>query len=134
MLFLINDIVNIKLFADNTSLYLVVDNEYEAAEQLNKYIESIHQWSQKWLIKFNPDNTEIMTMSKKKQHKPHHPLVYMDNVIIKEVETHKHLGLTISEDGNWNEHVKNIMIKVSSRLSVFRRVKFKLKRSHLQTI
>jgi hypothetical protein len=64
MLFLIyiNDIVNniscnIKLFADNTSLYLVVDNEYEAAEQLNKYIESIHQWSQKWLIKFNPDNT-----------------------------------------------------------------------------
>jgi hypothetical protein len=43
----------------------------------------------------------------------------MDNVIIKEVETHKHLGLTISEDGNWNEHVKNIMIKVSSRLSVF---------------
>jgi hypothetical protein len=51
--------------------------------------------------------------------------VYIDNVIIKEVETHKHLGLTISEDGNWNEHVKNIMIKVSSRLSVFRRVKFK---------
>ena len=130
MLFLIyiNDIVNIKLFADNTSLYLVVDNEYEAAEQLNEYIESIHQWSQKWLIKFNLDNTEIMTMSKKKHHKPHHPLVYMDNVIIKEV------GLTISEDGNWNEHVKNIMIKVSSRLSVFRRVKFKLKRSHLQTI
>jgi hypothetical protein len=33
----------------------------------------------------------------------------MDNVIIKEVEVHKHLGLTISEDGNWNAHVKNIM-------------------------
>ena len=63
-----------------------------------------------------------MTISKK-HHKPHHPPVYMDNVIIKEVETHKHLGLTISEDGNWNEHVKNIMTKVSSRLSVFRRVK-----------
>ena len=88
----------------------------------------------KWLIKFNPDKAEIMTISKKKHHKPHHPLVYIDNVIIKEVETHKHLGLTISEDGNWNEHVKNIMIKVSFRLSVFRRVKFKLKMSHLQTI
>jgi len=50
MLFLIyiNDIVNniscnIKLFADDTSLYLVVNNEYEAAEQLNKDIESIQQ-------------------------------------------------------------------------------------------
>ena len=142
MLFLIyiNDIVNnifcnIKLFADDTSLYLVVDNEYEAAEQLNKDIESIHQWSQKWLIKFNPDKTEMMTISKKNiTNSTIHPPVYMDNVIIKEVETHKHLGLTVSEDGNWNEHVKNIMIKVSSRLSVFRRVKLKLKRSHLQTI
>jgi hypothetical protein len=47
----------------------------------------------------------------------------MDNVISKEVETDTHLGLTISEDGNWNEHVKYILIKVSSRLSVFRRVK-----------
>ena len=84
MLFLIyiNDIVNniscnIKLFADDTSLYLVVDNEYETADQLNKDIESIHQWSQKWLIKFNPDKTEIMTISKK-HHKPQHPPVYMD--------------------------------------------------------
>jgi hypothetical protein len=37
----INDIVNniscnVKLFADDTSLYLVVDNEYEAANKLNK--------------------------------------------------------------------------------------------------
>jgi len=56
--------------------YLVVDNEYEAADQLNKDIESIHQWSQKWLITFNPDKTEIMTISKK-HHKPHHPPVYM---------------------------------------------------------
>ena len=93
-------------FADDTSLYLVVDNEYEAADQLNKDNESIHQWSQKWLINFNPDKTEIMTIYKK-HHKPHHPPVYMGNVIIKEVQTHKHLGLTISEDGNRNEHVKS---------------------------
>jgi hypothetical protein len=58
------------LLADDTSLYLVVENEY--------------------------DKTEIMTISKK-HHKPHHPPVYMDNVIIKEIETHKHLGLTIRE-------------------------------------
>jgi hypothetical protein len=50
----------------------------------------------------------------------------MDNVIIKELEAHKHLRLTKIEDGNSNEHVKNIMIKVSARLSVLRRVKFKL--------
>ena len=56
----------------------------------------------------------------------------MENIIIIKVETHKHLGLT--EDGNWNAHVKNIVITVSSRLSVFRRVKCNLKRFHQQTI
>ena len=111
----INDIVNsiflnIKLFPDDTSLYLGIDNEYD---QLNKDIESIHQCSQKWLIKFNPDKTE-------KNHKPPPPPVYMNNVIIKELEAHNHLGLNKSEDGNSNEHVKNIMIKVSARLSVLR--------------
>ena len=34
---------NINLLADDTSLYFVVDNEYEAADQLNKDVESIHQ-------------------------------------------------------------------------------------------
>ena len=135
----INDIVNdissyIKLFADDTSLYLIVDNdEYQAAEQLNNDIEKIHQWSKNWLVKFNPEKTEIMTISKK-INKPHHPPVYMNNVIIKEVDTHKHLGVTISEDGSWNVHINTIMNKVSQRLSMFRKVKFKLKRLHLQTI
>ena len=52
--------LNIKLFADDTSLYLVIDNEYD---QLNKDIENIYQCSQKWVIKFNSDKTE-------KNHKP----------------------------------------------------------------
>ena len=50
--------------------YLVVDNEYEAADQLNKDIESIHQWSQKWLIKFNPDNRNYDDLLKTSQTPP----------------------------------------------------------------
>ena len=141
LLFLIyiNDIVNdinsnIKLFADDTSLYLVVDHdEYAVAEKLNSDIDKINQWSERWLVKFNPDKTEIMTISKK-LHKPHHPPVYMNNVMIKEVELHKHLGVTISEDGSWNAHINDILVKASSRLAMLRRVQFKLKRMHLQSI
>jgi len=79
------------LFADDISLYLIVD---EAADQLNKDIESIHHWSQKWLIKFNSDKTEIITISNNIT-----TIVYMDNVIIKKVEADKQLELSISEDG-----------------------------------
>lgn len=96
-LIFINDIVNeifcnIKLFADDTSLYIVVEDEYASAELLNSDIEKIHQWSEQWLVNFNAQKTEAMTISKKFI-KPHHPPVYMNDNIIKEVENHKHLGL-----------------------------------------
>ena len=55
----INDIVeninsSIRLFADDTSLYIIVGNPTEAANQLNSDLSKIHQWATKWLVKFNP--------------------------------------------------------------------------------
>jgi hypothetical protein len=66
----INDIVQdidaqIKLFTDDTSLYLVVDDPIETAETLNGDLDQIHIWSEKWLVKFNPQKTETMILSKK---------------------------------------------------------------------
>ena len=48
----INDIVQdidaqIKLFADDTSLYLVVDDPIETAETLNGDLDKFHIWSEK---------------------------------------------------------------------------------------
>ena len=60
----INDIVddldcNIKLFADDTSLYVIVDeqNYIQAADMLSTDLSHIHNWSQNWAIKFNPNKT-----------------------------------------------------------------------------
>jgi hypothetical protein len=66
----INDIVadinsSIKLFVDDTSLYIIVDDPVDAAETLNTDLSKIHDWSMKWLVKFNPDKTESMIVSRK---------------------------------------------------------------------
>jgi hypothetical protein len=74
-----------------------------------------------------------MTLSKK-SNKPHHPPVYMNETIIDEVESHKQLGLFFHEDENWHVHVDHIIDKVTPRLNVFRTLKFKLLRNHLQVI
>jgi ribonuclease P/MRP protein subunit RPP40 len=68
----INDIVNeissiIKLFADDTTLYLEVGNPNNAADTLNQDLTIINAWACQWLVKFNPDKTETMTISKKKK-------------------------------------------------------------------
>jgi hypothetical protein len=106
----INDIVQdidaqIKLFADDTSLYLVVDDPIETAETLNgDFIDKIHIWSEKWLVKFNPQKTETMVLFKK-NNKPNHPPLKMSNSELQKVDNHKHLGVIFSNNGFWHDHV-----------------------------
>jgi hypothetical protein len=69
-LLFINDIVidikaSIKLFADDTSFYVTVDTPQTAANIINRDLEKIHQWSVNWLVKFNPQKTETMVISRK---------------------------------------------------------------------
>ena len=65
----INDIENevlniIKMFADDTSLYSVVEDQMSAAESLNEDLASIHQWSSNWGITFNATKTKSMLFSR----------------------------------------------------------------------
>ena len=83
---------NIRLCADDTSLYIVVEDEYATAESMKSDIEKNHLWSQQWLVNFNPRKTETMNISRKRA-KPHNPPIYMNDTLIQEVEEHKHIGL-----------------------------------------
>ena len=79
----VNDIVNeintdIKLFADDTSLYLIVDNPNDTAFLLNQDLHQIQRWSEKWLVKFNPNKTETMVISSKRN-KPYHLPLQMND-------------------------------------------------------
>ena len=66
----INDIVRdihcpVRLFADDTTLYIIVDNPVDAATQLNADLVKIHPWADKWLVTFNPSKTESLVISRK---------------------------------------------------------------------
>ena len=90
-----NDIgSNIRLFADDTSLYIIVDNPQTSAETLNADLEKVSAWAKTWLVSFNPLKTESLIITRK-IHKPIHPPIFMQNQQIQEVTSHKHLGLHI---------------------------------------
>ena len=62
----INDIIkdikaNIKLFADDTSLFIEVDDPNIAAEVLNSDLDKIKLWADQWLVKFSAEKTRLMT-------------------------------------------------------------------------
>ena len=55
----INDIVNaigsiIRIFADDTSLFIGVDNPLAAAICLNTQLFRLTRWAATWLLTFNP--------------------------------------------------------------------------------
>ena len=140
LLFLIyiNDIVNdissaIRLFADDTSLYLIVDNPVTSADTINNDLQIINSWSTAWLVDFNPSKTESLIISRK-NNKLLHPDISMNNIIIKNVEVHKHLGLTFSNDAKWNSHITFIVSKAWKSIGLLRSLKFLLNRSCLEKI
>ncbi len=140
LLFLIyiNDIVKeinskIRLFADDTSLYIIVEDPFTSAISLNADLDTIHQWSQNWLATFNPSKTETIIISRK-QNKPQHPNLVMNNVVLDPVSDHKHLGITFSDDGKWKTHISCCINKAWQRIGILRSLKFLLKRSSLERL
>ena len=134
----INDIVseidiNIKLFADDTSLYVTVENVVAQAEDLNRNLRFINTWANTWLVDLNPSKTEQMIISKK-TNQLNHPIIYLNDVAIQKVENHKHLGVTINQKLHWYDHIQDIKTKAYNRLNIMRKLKFKLKRKVLNYI
>ena len=131
----INDIVKdiksaIRLFADDTCLFEIVEEPVASADTLNDDLRKILIWAKNWLVLFNALKTEVFVVSKKRI-KLHHPPLFMGEKQIKEVFKHKHLGLEISSDFSWNNHIKMIQDKAYKRLGALRRHKFNLDRRSL---
>ena len=137
-LLFINDIVdeigcNIRLFADDTSLYIKVENPDMAAELLNIDLDKIMKWAKRWLVIFNPVKTESFLASRKLV-KPVHPPLFMEGSQIKEVDSHKHLGIFFSQDCTWHKHIEYIKHKAWKRVNAMRKLKFEFDRKSLEII
>ena len=62
------------------------------------------------------------------------PSLIFDHVQLDYVKTHKHLGLTLSDDCTWHAHISNISSSASKVLGTMKLLKFKLKRATLNQI
>ena len=135
-LLFINDIVdeigcNIRLFADDTSLYITVENPDMAAELMNIDLDKIMKWAKKWLVLFNPFKTESFLASRKLV-KPIHPPLFMEGSQITEDESHKHLGIFLSN--TWHKHIEYIKEKAWKRVNAMRKLKYEFDRKSLEII
>ena len=122
----------IRLYADDTSLFIIVENPDTAAD-LNLDVEKIMTWAKTWLVSFNPKKKESL-LNSPKLNKPIHPPLLIDIQVIIEVDSHKHLGVFFSNDSTWRKHIGYVKGKALGRINGMRRLKFCLDRKSLETI
>lgn len=131
----INDIVVdiksiIKLFADDTSMYVSLDNTLERTEILNSDAQQIMQWAKNWKVNFNQSKTELLTVSTRRQPETL-PLKFGEEILI-ETTVHKHLGVYLQNDCKWNHHVHSIVVKARILVACLRSYKYRLSRKALE--
>ena len=100
-------ISSIRFFADDTSIFSIVNDPIKTAENLNHDLNVISKWATQWKMSFNPDPdkpAEEVIFSKKRS-KTNHPPLFFNNKLVKQVESHKHLGLILDSKLNFNKHI-----------------------------
>ena len=69
---------NIWLFADDTSLYLIMEHSDVTAQLLSMDFETIAKWAKLWLVTFYPSKNKSLLISRK-LNAPIHPPIFMQN-------------------------------------------------------
>ena len=119
----INDIAEniqgtLRLFADDTMTYMVIRGETDAIN-FQQDLDTLTKWEKTWMMEFHPDKCEIVSISRKRS-PIHHPYK-LHGQLLQHVDCSKYLGVKITKDLRWNNHVEYITAKATKSLNFLRR-------------
>ena len=110
------------IFADDCSLLASGVDPSQTTEQLNRDLIKISHWADMWKVTFNAAKSkDIIFSNKVLNNSP--PLIF-NNINIKRVNIHKHLGLYLSSSLDWSFQVNEMCLKANKKLSVLRNIKY----------
>ena len=119
-IYFINDLPDeaesfIKIFADDTKAYTSINTE-EDQKRLQRTINNMVEWTEKWLLKFNSEKCKILHLGK---NNPKYKYTIKGNGIetdLAETLCEKDLGIMVDPLLNFNEH-RDTTVKKARRTS-----------------
>ena len=108
----------VRLFADDTAMYLALDKQGDS-EILQKDLESLEKWEKLWDMSFNPSKCQVIHVTRSKS--PSRTIYYLHGCALESVSSAKYLGVTVSEDLSWSDHINNITKKANQTLGFIKR-------------
>ena len=100
-------------FANNTSLFSIVQDINESAKYLNLDLSVSSQWAYQWKMLFSLDPKkpvhEVIFSSKKLEE--NHPSAFYNNIEVSRTDSQKHLGLVLDNKFTFKKHIKDELNK-----------------------
>ncbi|HCF9438099.1 TPA: hypothetical protein NI641_006412, partial [Pseudomonas aeruginosa] len=101
------------LFADDAVVYRLVKST-EDQKQLQSDLDKISTWCENWQLTLNKEKCEVIHMTTKRNPLNFNYAINQSN--LKVVNSTKYLGVTITNNFDWREHIENIVGKANQRL------------------
>ena len=108
----------VRLFADDCLLYRKIKS-FQDQVDLQRDLTALQDWAQTWGMKFNAKKCYVMSVTTSTK-----PLRYrynLDGHVLKQVTDNPYLGVLISENGKWNNHIDKTTKRASCTLGFLRR-------------
>ena len=115
-IYFINDLPNIKsnipmkIFADDTKVYNKIEND-DDVNCLQKAIDEMFEWTEKWLLKFNNDKCKMLHLGNKNKRHEYFIGKGENRIPLEKSDFEKDLGVYIDGNLNFKEHIKNTVKK-----------------------
>lgn len=114
----------VSLYADDTVVYYSSSNIRELEDNLNADLKLLCKWFNDNLLTLNIDKCKFVIFgSSRKLNSFSNLLVEINGQPLERKESFKYLGVKLSENMSWSEHINALSTKVCQRLGALRRVK-----------
>ena len=124
----INSITDLKLttgsklmlYADDVILYRPISKTEEYSD-VQKDLNTLNVWSNSSRLLFNPLKCKYMVITRKKANSLVPPIITLGSSVIERTYSYKYLGVTISSDLSWSEHIHIICTKARKTIGLLYR-------------
>ena len=99
-----------------------MNNPTISANELNKGLELISEWADKWKMSFDPDKNKQAQeiVFSWKQSKPKYPPLLFNKTSVAYSSSKKHLGIILDEKLSFTNHIKVKIQKVRTGINVIK--------------
>ena len=104
-----------------TLCYTTLQGQNDLQDKINEDLCSLSQWLNNNLLTLNYEKTKFMIFANKNQ--PTNVVIAIQDKKVSQETSFKYLGVTLSSDLTWHNHIEDMITKINQRFGVLQRVK-----------